>query len=206
MNIKNLSSTYLLALLYIYKRSLVEASEKYLIPENLLKDVYEDVKDILVKDEYRLKIIEELLLRGEEPENISEAIYWRDFEHLVAKYFEENNYMVLANYRVKKPRREIDLIAYRTSNLFCIDCKNWNISPTSSIMNNIVLKQMERCCFLRNEERFSKYDVYPILVVMRGEKYLFFDDVPVIPINSLRDFIHKLEYLLIKNKIRRLSC
>lgn len=206
MSFKRFSSTYLLALLYIYKTNLDTSCEKFLIPKRFLEEVYLDLKEDLSKEGFRLMIIIELLKRGEAPEKVAEVISWRDFEHLVAKYFEENGYIIFSNYRIKQPRREIDLIAIRFSNLFCIDCKNWNISLTSSSLESIVSKQLERCCFLKREEKFRRYNIYPAIIVMRKGVFLFFKRIPIIPINILREFIGKFEYLSIENKLKMLSC
>lgn len=206
MTFKNLSSTYLLALLYAYKTDLNEACEKFLVPKSFLEEIYMELEEEVSKRDFRLMIVLELLRRGESTEKIAEAMNWRDFEHFVAKYFEENEYTVLLNYRIRRPRREIDLVALKFSSLLCIDCKNWNIPLTSSSLDSVVYKQLERCCFLKEEEKFKEYKIYPVIVVMRKGNYLFFHEVPIIPINSLREFINKLEYLIVNDELKELSC
>ena len=204
MILANFSSPYLFALLYAYKTNLDEAYKKFLIPKIFLENIYSNL-DISNKD-LRITIIVELLRRGEAPEKIAEVIDWKDFEHIVAKYFEENAYTVLSNYRIKKPRREIDIIAIRFSNLFCIDCKNWKTSLSYSILRPIVDKQLERCCLLKENEQFKTYKIYPLIIVMKRGESIFFQDVPIIPINNLREFIDEIDYLAIKKRIRSLSC
>ena len=206
MILKNFSSTYLLALLYAYKTDLNEACEKFLIPKNFLEEIYIELEEDISKKDFRLMIVSELLRRGESTEKIAESMNWRDFEHLTAKYFEENEYTVVSNYRIRRPRREIDLIALKFSSLLCIDCKNWNMPLTPSSLYSVVSKQLERCCFLKEEEKFTEYKIYPAIVVMRKGDYIFFHEVPIIPINSLREFINKLEYLVIDGELKKLSC
>ena len=69
---------------------------------------------------------------------------WKDFENKVADIFESFDYKVLRNINFKTGRRyQIDLIAFDSSRVFCVDCKYHKYIPPS-IEDYFTIKQVER--------------------------------------------------------------
>ncbi len=205
-SLSRLSISYLLCLLYTHKSSVEEACEKYLLPKTLFQEVYDLFKESLEDLDFRIDIIQELLSRGESPEKVAEAMDWRDFEYLVGRYFVENGFKVDYNYRIRRPRREIDVLARRGEVLIGVDCKNWDKRLTRSMVRNVVEKQVERLSYLCNRSEFRGYRIYPLVVVMRRGRNIFYNGVGIIPISGLKDFIHNLDVLIIEKLLSPLPC
>ncbi len=205
-DISRLSNLYLICLLYSYKIGFEEACNICLIPKGLFQDVYNRFETDLKNLDFRLNLIKELLRRGESPEKIAEAMDWRDFEYLVGRYFGENGFTVRYNYRFRRPRREIDVIAYREDILFCIDCKNWDKALSPSIIRKVVGRQVERAGYLCNAREFRGYRIFPLIVVMRHGRTIFYKGVGVIPISGLKEFIQYIGTLVLEGVITSLSC
>lgn len=205
-SLSRLSISYLLCLLHTHKSGVDEACEKYLIPKTLFQEVYDLFKDSLKDLDFRIDIIQELLSRGESPEKIAEAIDWRDFEYLVGRYFIENGFKVDYNYRIRRPRREIDVLARRGGVLVGVDCKNWDKTLTKSMIRNVVEKQVERLSYLCSRREFRGYEIYPLIVVMRRGRNIFYNGVGIIPIIGLREFIQDLDVFIIERLLSPLPC
>jgi|Deesub1362A_J573_1020465.scaffolds.fasta_scaffold00012_92 Holliday junction resolvase-like predicted endonuclease len=205
-SLSNFSISYLLSLLYTYKSDVDKACEKYLIPKTLFEEVYELFKESLEDLDFRIDIIEELLSRGESPEKIAEAMDWRDFEYLVGRYFTENGFKVDYNYRIHRPKREVDVLARRGGMLIGVDCKNWDKRLTRSMVRNVVEKQVERLSYLCSRSEFRGYKIYPLVVVMRRGRNIFYNGVGIIPISGLREFIQNLDIFIIEGLLSHLPC
>lgn len=73
-----------------------------------------------------LEEIKELLSRGKTVEEAMSAVNWKGFESVVSEIFSYNDFKTRNNFRFKTKRRyEIDILAVRGKNIFCVDCKDW---------------------------------------------------------------------------------
>jgi hypothetical protein len=205
-SIKNISNTYLLALLYSYKMGFDEAINRFVLSKTIFEEIYSRFVDVLPNIDFRIGVVEELLKRGVSPEDVSEVISWRDFESLVGRYFEGHGYTVITGYYIKKPRRQIDIVAYKSNVVLCIDCKSWDKVITPSSIRKIVSRQVDRCCYLKRETLFRDYNVYSLIIMMRRFKQFFYNGIGIIPINVLRSFIEELDYYVVDGSLKNLSC
>jgi len=199
--LEGLNPKYKYALLYTssHKDTLYISVKLNIIESEVIK-LYEAYKDELNDRDVRLSIIRELLSSGYALEDVSEAITWKDFEYLVSKYFEENGFNIKLNLRIRKPVREIDIIAVKGKIIFCIDCKHWNKILYPSIIEKIVSEQVNRCYILSRKHSYHKYDIYPLIISLRISREIFHNHVGIIPVNALKEFIDKYPYF-IANKI-----
>jgi len=205
-NLKSLNPKYKYALLYTstHKDSLYISIKLNIIESEVIK-LYEEYKDKLNDKDIRLSIIRELLSSGYTLEDVSEAITWRDFEYLVSKYFEENGFDIKLNLRIKKPIREIDIVAIKDKIIFCIDCKHWDRVIYPSIIEKIVSEQINRCRILSRKPFYQRYDIYPLIISLRISREIFHNHVGIIPANALKEFIDKYPYFILSKTIRSVN-
>jgi hypothetical protein len=128
-----------------------------------------------------------------ELESISENVSWQDFERLVSEIFEAHGYCVDVNTVHTKKSEEIlkraqyDIIARRSGRVIVADCKHWNCKRYKiSALKNAVRDHIKRCEFLREK---TGDEVKPIIVSLFQEDIRFHENVPIVPVTSLNDFL-----------------
>ena len=72
------------------------------------------------------------ITKGSPIEEISEYLNWKDFEALVSKILDENDFQVEQNVILTKPRMEIDVIGIKLNVAILIDCKHWKRMSNSA--------------------------------------------------------------------------
>jgi len=126
---------------------------------------------------------------GASIEDVSEFLNWRDFEVLVGRILEENEFEVTKNLILTKPRMEIDVIGIKLGIAVLIDCKHWK-KMTQSALNDIVDKQIER---VKNYVEKIETDLaIPVIVTLHQEQVSFVKKVPVVPITHVSSFLDEL--------------
>lgn len=169
--------------------------------ENLLewKDAF-----IEVGVENRLKLAAKAISRGADIESVSNLLQWQEFESISAAAFEKYNFAVRQNLRFKRAARrwEIDIVGCKKPLAVCVDCKSWHHSISPSAMKRVVKSQVERtralsdalpslkigleCCV------WSRVKFVPVVLVLVPSTFKFFDEVPVVPVLQLSDFLSNL--------------
>jgi Holliday junction resolvase-like predicted endonuclease len=149
-----------------------------------------------------LEQIRKHVLSGKPIEGIIEKFNWQEFEQLVAKIHENNNFLVKQNFRFKTGRRyEIDVIAVKNNFVLCVDCKEWSRGRyKKSGLVGAVKKQEER---VNQLERFlkanllarkslkldSNYQIHPAIVTWLQEDLIKENNTFVIPVWKLNSFL-----------------
>lgn len=189
MSIKDLSLKMKLAILYSLKYGAEKAAAKFMVPyQELLrnsmdKKIIQNISNSTIK----FDIIKEAISKGYGYIDIAECLDWRDFEELVVKILHEHRYQVYKHYIIKKPRREIDIVAIKANNVLSIDCKNWIVKLYSSKMNEILDKHIERSKLLKMA--FKDKNVIPIIVTIYQYNVMLERGVYIIPIEGFKQFI-----------------
>lgn len=206
MSIHDLNPRYKYYLLYLYKGGdPLKLSARYGIPLPLLRELYRNYEDLIKDLDNRIKLVEDLLAAGFSEEEICEVITWSDFEYLIERFLQANGFNTHRNYQLKKPRGEIDIIAYKGMILFCIECKNWDRVITPKKLDEIISHHIEKCYRLKSEDVFSNYKIYPIVVTLRSVKEYVYKGVLVLPIKGLKNFLEVYHTLIFKKVIREVS-
>lgn len=202
--LEGLSTPYLKAILYSYREGFKAAVARYGLVYSEFQAIYSRYRDRLVDNFFREVIIDILFKRGESPEDISENIVWRDFEYLVYRFFDGYGYVVRRNVRIPGYRYEIDLVAKNMSTKFClvIECKRWDKFLHPSQIRDIVSGLVEKALLLKNIISDDCVGVVPIIITLRRGKLTFYDGVPIIPINYLKDFINNLSYFIYSGEVK----
>jgi len=149
-----------------------------------------------------LEQIRKGVISGRPMEEIIGKFDWQEFEELVAEIFENNNFKVKQNFRFKAKRRyEIDLVAIKSKNVLCVDCKEWGRGRyKKSGLLTAVKKQEER---VNQIEKFLKmnlmarqllklgldYKIHPIIVTWLQEDLIKESRTFVVPVWKLNSFL-----------------
>ena len=205
---EGMSERYLLALLYSHKYGVEEAIDKYMIPERLFREIYDTYGSHIYDESFRLSIIEELLTRGVSPEDIAEAIDWRDFEVMVSKYLEGYGYTTFIHYRIPGSRLEIDILGIREEArvIMVVECKNWDKVIYKSQLERIHRSIIDKAVKLCGLDRFKGYSIAPIVVSLRHGKIKVFNNIPIIPISMLKAFLDMYPPRIIVTEFYSLPC
>ena len=127
-----------------------------------------------------------IIENGEQIEQVSEYLDWKDFEGLVAQILEEKGFATIKNMILTKPRMEIDVVGINHGIAMLIDCKHWKKLSQSSL-NTIVEKQIKRV--KHYVSKTNEAIAVPIIVTLYHEQINFINRVPIVPIQQFSSFI-----------------
>jgi hypothetical protein len=152
----------------------------------------------------RLSLAVKAISLGVDSEQISKFLSWQEFESISAIVLERNGYKVENNVRFKGNGRrwEIDVVGFNKPIVLCIDCKHWGSAISQSSMKKIVSEQIDRTraffeampdihrqfeCY-----RWDKAKFVPAIVTLLPGVFKFYEDVPVVPVLQIQDFVHQI--------------
>jgi Holliday junction resolvase-like predicted endonuclease len=123
-----------------------------------------------------------------DPEELASLQNWVEFEGFTNRIFSSFGYSTVRNFRFKRPRMEVDLIASGNGITFAVDCKHWKRTVGNASMTKIAEKQALRASRMASEGIFQK--VMPVILTWRDESlFILKNGVPVVPIHRLTDFL-----------------
>ncbi|MBN1358212.1 restriction endonuclease [Candidatus Bathyarchaeota archaeon] len=152
----------------------------------------------------RLRLAVKAVSLGADIEHVSEFLRWQEFEDISAVALERNGYLSRKNVRFKHGGRrwEIDVVGCRKPLVLCIDCKRWQRSVNPSALKKIVEAQVERARALADTlpspslkvecVKWNKAKFVPVIVSLMPGSFKFYDDVPVVPVLQLQNFLTQL--------------
>jgi Holliday junction resolvase-like predicted endonuclease len=152
----------------------------------------------------RLKLAVYAIHLGADMENVSGFLRWQEFENMAAVAFEQNNYIVTKNLRFKHAGRrwEIDVVGCRKPIAVCVDCKHWHRGLYPSALKRIVEEQVERTfafaeslSSLVGKIECASWDnmkLIPAVLSLVTGRFKFYDNVPVVAVLQLQDFLGQL--------------
>lgn len=127
-----------------------------------------------------------------DPESIGYNLDWKEFEAFSETAFTSFGFKTFRNYRLRKPRGEIDLIASQNGLAFVVDCKHWKRTVGNATMISISERQIRRTKRLL-EDGFS-HRMIPMVLTWHDEHvHILENGVPVVPIHKISDFIMNWE-------------
>jgi hypothetical protein len=132
---------------------------------------------------------------GALPEDASEYLGWKDFEHFCAALFRARGYSVTENLTLTKPRAQIDLLARSPRLALVVDCKHWARERGPSAMARVALAQAERAKLVRKRMK----EVEPmavVIVVLSNEQTRMTEGAAVVPVRTLSAFLDELPALM----------
>ena len=180
------------------------------IAENLLKKLQKGGliylrKNVVEADRLqRLKLAVRAIQLDADVERVSSFLQWKEFENIAAVAFERNSYSVKKNFRFKHAGRrwEIDIVGCKRPIAICVDCKHWHHGMYPSSLKKIVEEQVRRTFALAeslpeliNKIECASWDrvkFVPAVLSLVKDRFKFYDNVPIVPVLQLRDFLGQL--------------
>ena len=120
--------------------------------------------------------------------NICNKLNWHDFELFTSELMKYHGYAVYTNFRLKDPRREIDIIGIKSQKALLIDCKHWKKNSLVGL-KHIVEKQKNRSKLFVQKSKMSIDNVFPIILTFLPNDFGLMDDVPIVSIDKLNSFL-----------------
>lgn len=120
--------------------------------------------------------------------DISSKLNWHDFELFSSELLKYHGYTVYTNFRLKNPKREIDIIGIKSQKALLIDCKHWKKKSITGL-KQIVEKQKNRSKLFIQKSNMKVQNVFPIVLTFLPNGNSFINGVPIISINKLNSFL-----------------
>jgi len=152
----------------------------------------------------RLRLAVYAMKLGADLEQTSSFLQWQEFEGMAAFALEQNGYNILRNMRFKYGGRkwEIDIVGCKKPFAICVDCKHWHHGLYPSTLRRIVEEQVERTQALAKSQpnpaikiefaSWEKAKLVPVVLSLVVGALKFHDDVPIVPVLQLQDFLVQL--------------
>jgi Holliday junction resolvase-like predicted endonuclease len=159
---------------------------------------------VQVNSHDRLSLAVKAISSGADAERISSFLCWQEFEEIAAIALLKNGYTISKNVRFKSVGRrwEIDVVGCKKPIVLCVDCKHYHRQMHPSRLREIVEAQIERtqtlaetlpCVCLQLEcIKWDRAKFMPAILSLIPSSFKFFQDVPVIPVLQLQDFLCQL--------------
>lgn len=189
-------------------------NEDSMIPSDIIKKLLKSFQNqglICLKNGFvetdsnsRIKLAARAATLGADIERISELFSWQEFEKITAHAMLRNGYSASKNVRFKHGGRrwEIDVVGCRKPLVLCADCKHWRRGLKPSASRKIVEAQLKRVCALADTlpttalklecTKWKKAKFIPMILSLVPSSLKFCNNVPIVPILQLQDFLIKL--------------
>ncbi|MDA4116169.1 MAG: NERD domain-containing protein [Thaumarchaeota archaeon] len=119
---------------------------------------------------------------------VARLLGWNEFEDFCASVIAAAGYHVRVNVRLKKPTRQIDIVAESPSMVIAIDCKHWKRTLGEAGLLALAAAQQERTRLLKRYSGSDK-DHLPVVLTMLDSEVREVMGVAVVPLGALRDFL-----------------
>ena len=152
----------------------------------------------------RLKLAVRAINLGADIGQVAGLLQWKEFEAISALTLERNGYFPVRNVRLKYSgrRMEIDIVACKKPLAVCADCKHWRQGINPSTLSNVVREQIKRTKALAEClhdatikilcSSWTSIKLVPAIFSLTANRTKVFDNVPVVPILQLQDFLNQL--------------
>jgi hypothetical protein len=125
---------------------------------------------------------------GSDLNTAARTLRWDDFERFCAMAISASGFHVRTNIRLKKPTRQIDIVAESPSFVLAIDCKHWQRGAGAASLELIASAQLERTRMLASRLTSTKPHLPVVLTVFDNSLRVVLG-VPIVPIHVLKDFL-----------------
>jgi Holliday junction resolvase-like predicted endonuclease len=152
----------------------------------------------------RLQLAVKAASLGAVIEHISDLLCWQEFEDMAVLALKNNGFSVSKNVRFNHGGRkwEIDAVGCKKPLVICIDCKHWQRAMAPSVLGKVADAQADRakalCEALPNAKlqlectRWSRANFVPAILSLIPCRFKFYDNVPIVPVLQLQDFLNQL--------------
>jgi len=132
-----------------------------------------------------------LIRLGRDAESVASLLQWNEFEELCSKLLCAAGYEVRRNIVLKKPRKQIDLVATSSLISLSVDCKHYSRGISQSSLARFAREQLERTKQYK-EKRNHSGPLLPVILTLTEGETKFVEGVPVVPLLKLRSFLQSV--------------
>ncbi|MCW4009563.1 MAG: restriction endonuclease [Candidatus Bathyarchaeota archaeon] len=166
--------------------------------------IYVENDLIHVNAQDRIKLAVKAAELGADVERVGDVLSWQEFEAMAAVALEPNGYTTQTNVRFKHGGRrwEIDVVGCRKPLVLCIDCKRWRRGMHPSTIEKVAASQAERVAAFADSLPIAKMSLpcvkwdyanfVPVILSLVPFRGKFCDDIPIVPVLQLQDFVNQL--------------
>jgi len=141
---------------------------------------------------------------GADFERVCKFLEWVEFENIASEAFAANSFDVKRRFRFKQAGRmwEIDILGHRQPLVVCVDCKHWHHGWQRAAIMKAAEAQIERTKALADAlpnlykkaklESWKQATLIPIILSLTPAPLKFHQNVPIVTILQLRDFLNEL--------------
>lgn len=134
-------------------------------------------------------------------DTIANCLNWKDFERYVSRILEAHGYKIYRNLRggFKGGKFEIDVFGHYGTMGVAVDCKHWKRTRLGLMKNHVErhISRVELFTFAIKAKvidvSFHKGKILPIIVTLTEYPRKTINNVPIVPIFELNDFILNLK-------------
>ena len=126
---------------------------------------------------------------GRDAETVSRRLTWAEFEDFCAEAMTSAGYSVRRNVLLRKPRRQLDLLAEAPTMGLSVDCKHWKKGAGPLSLEKLALAQAERTRQYKLRLDAPIIPLLPMLLTMVDNGTRVVAGVPVVPLFALNDFL-----------------
>jgi len=192
------------------KRVNKDARVPFAVAEKLLKKlqsaglIYLQKNVVEADGLQRLKLAVHAMQLGADLESLSSFLRWQEFEEMATIALGRNGFSVKKNFRFKRggKRWEIDIVGCKRPIALCIDCKHWHYGMHPSALRKIVEEQVERTLAFAESlislsgkiecAAWERVRIVPAVLSLVTARFKFYDNVPIVAILQLQDFLSQL--------------
>lgn len=127
--------------------------------------------------------------RGRDAELVSRGLTWSEFEDLCSRAIAAAGYSVTRNVTLRRPRRQLDLVAESSTMGLAVDCKHWRRGVGAATLERLGLAQAERARQYKLRLDAPDKPFLPMLLTMAENGVRVAAGVPVVPLFALTDFL-----------------
>ena len=171
--------------------------------ERLSKDGFVSFDEILLEldDEQRIKLAQELVHSGRDPQIVSRYLDWQEFEDFAVRSLEENGFNAKKHvtFKTRKGRREIDILAWNDNLILALDCKHWLRGGSAARMKTVGEAQFERAKALADRpELLTKLgipnstgrSILPMIFALGEPRQTVVNGIPIVSVPKLVSFLY----------------
>lgn len=180
---------------------LLDTSLERLVESGLLNQHHNLVE---TSSSQRVSMAVQAVKLGADLEKVCKFLKWTEFEGIAAQTFQANRFRVLRNFRFKhaEKRWEIDVIGCYEPLIVCVDCKHWQRHLGAATLVKVVQAQLERTKAFADSlqsyyqkiriAEWKTAKIVPLVLSLVPGAFKFHNNVPIVPVLQLQDFINGL--------------
>ncbi|HVC27754.1 MAG TPA: restriction endonuclease [Nitrososphaerales archaeon] len=127
---------------------------------------------------------------GVDADLVAKSLAWDEFEDYCAMAISAAGYAVRRNVRLRKPTRQIDIIAESAQLVLSIDCKHWRRGAGAASLAATAAAQAQRTvAYMKAHGNAEDRAFLPVVLTMVDNQVRVVEGIPVVPLTALRAFL-----------------